>query len=109
MMIQAPAPLSSQEIRGWDWKIHPSVLSESHLININPGGVERSLLRITSHPLHLQVSAVVGGTEDKRPNIVTKDVPFAPIAQDISRVLGVCEPGTVDKDQIHIKNTYLVT
>lgn len=33
------------------------------------------------------------GTEDKRSNIITKDAPIALTAQEISVVLGACEPG----------------
>lgn len=37
------------------------------------------------------------GTEDKRPNIISKDAPVALIAQEIPRVWGSCEPGAMMK------------
>ena len=50
-------------------------------------------------PFHLSGSEVISGTEDKRPNIITKDVPIPLIAQEMSRVWG-----TVDEDQIYLRN-----
>lgn len=35
---------------------------------------------------HFSGSEVISGTEDKRPNIITKDVHTVLISQDISRV-----------------------
>ena len=63
--------------------------------------MERGLLWITRNPFHLYGSETISGTEDKRPNIATKDAPIALIAQEIARVLGaLCQKG--DKDQTHI-------
>lgn len=45
------------------------------------------------------------GAEDKRPNI-TQGVSMALITQEIPRVFGSCEPGTVDEDHIYMKNIF---
>ena len=50
--------------------------------------VERGLLEITRHLFHLYGSEGVSGTEDKRPNIITKNVPSVLIPQEIPRVWG---------------------
>jgi len=49
------------------------MLLKSHLTNIFSSVVERGLSFLPSHPFHLSGSDVISGTEDKRPNIVTKD------------------------------------
>ena len=64
----------------------PSVLSKSHLININLVVVAWGLLGITGHPFYLYGSKAVLGTEDKRPNMITKDAPIALITQEIPKV-----------------------
>ena len=53
---------------------YPWVLSISHLININPFVVEMDLLWITKYLFHLNGSEAISGTEDQRPNVITKDV-----------------------------------
>ena len=65
--------------------------------------VERNLLRITRHPFHLYGSEGISGTEDKRSNILTKDVPVAPICSGNSKGGGSCQLGSVDKDQIWVR------
>lgn len=48
------------------------------------------------------------GTEDKRPNIITKDAPIVLITQEITRVWGSCEPKTWKKTKkyIYFKSWY---
>jgi len=64
--------------------------------------VERVLLSITRQSFHLYGSGAILGTKDKRSNILIKDVPIALISQEIPRVFGICEPKTVDEDQMYI-------
>ena len=103
MMDSAFNPSS---LREWDWKFQPS----NHMVD-SPGNkpsppppslgafwksshwhkavlVERGLLWITGYPFHLHGSEAFSGTEDKRPNILTKDVPIPLTIQEIPRVLG---------------------
>lgn len=91
-----------QRSNGWDWKSNPLSTQGystqpwqpwldpilrgfpiSHLININPVMVKRSLSCMTRHPVHLYVSEAISGTEDNGPNTMTKDAPIALIAQEI--------------------------
>lgn len=39
-----------------------------------------------------------------RPNITTKDVLIALITKEIARYFGSSEPGTMDKEQIYMRN-----
>ena len=53
---------------------------------------------------YLYGSEAFSETEDKRANIIAKDIPLAFMAQEIPRVwLATCEPLTVDEDYIYIK------
>lgn len=82
---------------------HPQLVSKRHIININPVVEQRGLLRITRHPFHLYGSEVIPETEDKRPNIITKDAHTALISQDILRVFGaVSQDSGHLNDQIYI-------
>ena len=60
---------------------------------------------------YLYGSEAFSGTEDKRANIIAKDIPLAFMAQEIPRVwLVTCKPLTVDEDYIYIyilQNTVL--
>ena len=54
-------------------------------------------------PFHLSGSEVSSGTEDKRPNIITKDAHTALISPDILRVFGaVSQDSGHLNDQIYI-------
>ena len=44
--------------------------------DINSVVVERGLLRITRHPFHLYGSEAISGSEEKKPNIITKMFPL---------------------------------
>ena len=55
-------------------------------------------------PFHLSGSEVISGTEDKRPNIITKHFPIALITYPKS--FGICEARTVDEDPIYMKNIF---
>ena len=65
---------------------HPQLVSKRHIININPVVEQRGLLRITRHPFHLYGSEVIPETEDKRPNIITKDAPSGLGPKEISKL-----------------------
>lgn len=56
---------------------HHSMISKSYFINISPFLVERDLC----------VFKAISGTEDKKPNIMTKDGPVSFIIKEIPRVL----------------------
>ena len=47
------------------------------------------------YPIHLYGSDRISGTEDRKPNIMTKEVPIALIAYP-PRAWGSCKPGIVD-------------
>lgn len=52
---------------------------------------------------YLYGSEAFSGTEDKRANIIAKDIPLAFMAQEIPRIwLVTCKPLTVDEDYIYI-------
>ena len=57
--------------------------------------MERHLLWIRRHSFHLYGSTEFSGTEDKRSNILTKDVSIALIAQEIPRVLWAVDEGPI--------------
>ena len=57
---------------------------------------------ITGHPFYLYGSEAISGTEDKRPNIMTKDVPFVLIAEEIQSVWGL-----VNQEQWINNNIYI--
>ena len=100
----------SPEIRGQKYKSNPLFPGNQPpilryfflIININSAVVKRGLLRITRHPFHLYDSKAISGTEDKRPNIITKDAPIALIAQEIPRVWGA-----VSQELTHRIKSYL--
>ena len=62
------------------------MVSKIYPINITPDLVERAFLWITKHPFHLY-GYETSESENKRPNIITKDTPMALIAQEIVNVL----------------------
>lgn len=66
---------------------YPYVLSQSHILNINTVMIE-GLLQITRHLLYLCGSKVFPETENKRPNVITKDASFALEIQEIPKVWG---------------------
>lgn len=78
------------------------MLRKSHLINIHSGVVEGGLLFLASHPFHLSGSEAISGSEDKRPNTVTKDLLLLPLR----KCQGFGELGTVDKHQIYTRNIF---
>lgn len=43
---------------------------------------------------------MISGTEDQRPNVITKDAPVALLSEEMPRVFMSCELGTTDEDQI---------
>lgn len=56
------------------------------------------------HPFHFYISEVISGIA-KKPNM-TKGSDIALIPQEIPRILGALSQGTVDKNQIYIRNTF---
>ena len=54
--------------------------------NINPVVVERDLLWKTRRPFSLYGSEMILGTQNRRPNIITKDAPITLITREIPKV-----------------------
>ena len=61
----------------WSPSTQPPWGFPKSLMNVNPAMVESGWLHRATHPLRLHGSEGSSGTEDKRPTVVTKDVPFA--------------------------------
>lgn len=54
------------------------------------------------HSFHLYCYGAISETEDRRANTRTKDAPKTLITQDVTKLLGVLCPRTVDKTEIYI-------
>ena len=70
---------------------HPRLLSKSHLININPVWCKGTCYELQDTHftlMALKLALKVSGTEDKRANIMTKDVPIALNHSGSSKCLG---------------------
>ena len=65
------------------------------------------LLQITRHLLYLCGSKVFPETENKRPNVITKDASFALAPHSgNSKGLGSCELETMGEAQVYIRNIF---
>ena len=64
---------------------HPGIGCKSNLISIKIA-MESTLLWITRHSFHLYGSEVIPGSEEERPNIITKDAPSGLGPNEISKL-----------------------